>query len=134
MSIEVAHTVGTVLYIDDSLINTLLIERILVARPGVVFESAPDGRTGLDRAARLAPDLILLDLKLPDLGGEEVLVALRAAPATRAIPVIVLSAEMDPAVRRRLLDRGARWCLTKPFEIPELLALVDGSLSAGPPG
>ena len=128
VSIEDPGTCGTVLYIDDSPVNTMLIERILVSRPGVVFASAPDGRTGLDRAARLAPDLILLDLMLPDVGGEEVLVELRADPATRNIPVIVISAEMDPGVRRRLLDRGARWCLAKPFDIVELLGLVDGVL------
>ena len=128
MSIDESTAVGTVLYIDDSPINTMLVERILVSRPGVVFESAPDGRSGLDRAARLTPDLILLDLKLPDVSGEQVLASLRADPTTRTIPVIVISAEMDTEVRRRLLERGAQWCLTKPFAIAELLGLVDGSL------
>ena len=128
MSIEDPGTAGTVLYIDDSPVNTMLVERILVSRPGVVFESAPDGRTGLDRAAQLTPDLILLDLVLPDVSGEQVLVELRADPTTRTIPVIVISAELDPDVRRRLIDGGARWCLPKPFDILDLLALVDGSL------
>jgi CheY-like chemotaxis protein len=132
VSTEDPRPAGTVLYIDDSPINTMLIERILVSRPSVGFESAPDGRTGLDLAGRLIPDLILLDLKLPDISGEEVLVRLRADPTTEAIPVIIVSAEMDPAVHRRVLEQGAQWCLTKPFEVTELLGLVDGTLHPPP--
>jgi CheY-like chemotaxis protein len=123
--------VSHVLYIDDSAINTVLVERILASRPEVVFGSAPDGRSGLDRAMRLRPDLVLLDLTLPDIGGEQVLAELRADPATRAIPVIVVSGETDPAVHHRLLAQGAQWWLTKPYEINDLLRLVDDSLAAG---
>jgi CheY-like chemotaxis protein len=122
---------GTVLYIDDSPLNVMLVERILTGRPGVVFCSAPDGRTGLDRAAQLHPDLVLLDLELPDVSGEQVLAQLRADPATHAIPVIVISADIDPAVPRRVLAQGAQWCLIKPFEVTDLLSLVDGSLLPG---
>ena len=120
-----------VLYIDDSTINTVLVERILTSRPEVVFGSAPDGRSGLDSALRLRPDLVLLDLALPDISGEQVLARLRADPATRAIPVIVVSGETDPAVHHRLLAQGAQWWLTKPYEISDLLRLVDDSLAAG---
>lgn len=126
-----AAVAGTVLYIDDSDINTVLVERILTSRPDVVFGSAPDGRTGLECAVRLHPDLVLLDLTLPDLSGEQVLAQLRADPATRAIPVIVVSGETDPAVHHRLLAQGAQGCLTKPYEINELLRVVDNSLGAG---
>jgi CheY-like chemotaxis protein len=122
--------VSHVLYIDDSAINTVLVERILASRPEVVFGSAPDGRSGLDRALRLRPDLVLLDLTLPDISGEQVLARLRADPATRAIPVIVVSGETDPAVHHRLLAQGAQWWLTKPYEIDDLLRLVDNSLAA----
>jgi CheY-like chemotaxis protein len=121
-------TTGTVLYIEDNDINTLLVERILRARPGVVFDSAPDGRTGLDRAERLRPDLVLLDLELPDISGERVLAGLRTGPATRAIPVIVVSADIDPAVRRRILAAGANFFLTKPYDVTDLLGLVDEAL------
>jgi CheY-like chemotaxis protein len=118
-----------VLYIDDSAINTVLVERILALRPEVVFGSAPDGRSGLDRAMRQRPDLVLLDLTLPDISGEQVLARLRADPATRAIPVIVVSGETDPVVHHRLLAQGAQWWLTKPYEIDDLLRLVDSSLA-----
>jgi CheY-like chemotaxis protein len=128
---EGATVAGTVLYIEDSPINTVLVERILNSRPDVVFGSAPDGRTGLDRASRLHPDLVLLDLTLPDISGEQVLAQLRADPATRAIPVIVVSGDTDPAVRDRVLAQGAQ-CLTKPYDVSDLLRLVDNSLGSGP--
>jgi CheY-like chemotaxis protein len=126
---------GSVLYIEDNAINTILVERILRARPGVTFGSAPDGRSGLDRAARHRPDLVLLDLDLPDIGGEQVLAALRASADTRTIPVIVISGDTDPALHRRVLAGGAEFFLVKPYQITDLLGAVDGSLRpATPPG
>ena len=123
-------TTGTVLYIEDNAINAMLVERILRARPGVMFGSAPDGRTGLDRIDQLRPDLVLLDLELPDISGEQVLAALRAGAATRDIPVIVITADIDPAVHHRILVSGARGFLVKPYDITELLRAVDGSLQS----
>jgi CheY-like chemotaxis protein len=128
MNTDRGHPTGTVLYIEDNPINTLLVERILRARPGVVLGSAPDGRSGLDRAEQMRPDLVLLDLELPDISGEQVLVELRGDPATRAIPVIVISADIDPAVHHRILAGGAQFVLTKPYDIADLLRLVDGAL------
>jgi CheY-like chemotaxis protein len=128
---ETATVAGTVLYIDDNFVNTVLVERILASRPDVVFGSAADGRTGLDRAVRLHPDLLLLDLTLPDISGEQVLAELQADPATRAIPVIVVSGDTDPAMQHRVLAHGAQWCLIKPYEVEDLLRLVDESLGAG---
>lgn len=124
-------TAGVVLCIEDNPIITMLIERILATRPGVVFDSAPTGRTGMDRAVHLQPDLIILDLELPDMNGGQVLAHVRANPATRAIPVVVVSADLDPAVHHRLLGQGARSILTKPFDVTELLSLVDGVLGSG---
>ena len=130
---EQTHTAGTVLYIEDNPINTMLVERILRARPGVMFGSAPDGRTGLDRADQMRPDLVLLDLELPGIGGEQVLAALRASAATRNIPVIVISADIDPAVHHRILASGARFFLVKPYEVTDLLRAVDSSLCSDGP-
>jgi len=123
----------TVLYIEDNPINTMLVERILRARPGVMFRSAPDGRTGLDRADQMRPDLVLLDLELPDISGEQVLAALLSSAATRDIPVIVVSADIDPAVHRRILASGARLFLVKPYQVTDLLRAVDGSLRGDRP-
>ena len=125
---EQTHTSGTVLYIEDNPLNTVLVERILRARPGVLFGSAPDGRTGLDRVEQMRPDLVLLDLELPDISGEQVLATLSASAATRNTPVIVISADIDPAVRHRILAGGARFFLAKPYEVTDLLRVVDGSL------
>jgi CheY-like chemotaxis protein len=125
---EQTPTTGTVLYIEDNAINTMLVQRILRARPGLMFGSAPDGRTGLDRADQMRPDLVLLDLELPDISGEQVLAALRSSTATRNIPVIVISADIDPAVHERILASGAQFFLVKPYEVTDLLRAVDGSL------
>jgi CheY-like chemotaxis protein len=123
---------GHVLYIEDSELTTMLVERILAGRPGVVFGSAADGRTGLTRAAGSHPDLVLLDLELPDIGGERVLTELRADPATRGIPVVVVTADIDPIVHRRMLALGAQGCLVKPFEVTDLLRVVDRWLRPAP--
>jgi CheY-like chemotaxis protein len=71
------------------------------------------------------PDIILLDLNLPDLQGEDVLNELRAEAATAAIPVIVLSADASRGVVHRLLAGGAFAYLTKPIELAELRELLD---------
>jgi CheY-like chemotaxis protein len=71
------------------------------------------------------PDLILLDLHLPDLHGDQVLSELKAEPATAAIPVVVLSADASHGVIHRLLGNGALAYLTKPIELAELGKLLD---------
>src|SRR5208283_1726245 len=71
------------------------------------------------------PDLILLDLHLPDLTGEQVFSLLREEPATRWIPVVILSADATDVARAPLLERGAREFTTKPIGVHDLLELVD---------
>jgi CheY-like chemotaxis protein len=80
---------------------------------------------GLDLAGEHHPDLVLLDLHLPDMPGQEVLRRLRANPATAQIPVVVLSADARPSLIQQLLDQGARAFLTKPLDVKELLGLLD---------
>jgi PAS domain S-box-containing protein len=115
----------TVLCIEDSLPNLQLVERIVRRRPGAKLISAMRPQLGLDLAAQHHPDLVLLDLGLPDLSGEEVLRRLRAEPRTADVPVVVLSADARPAMISRLLDQGARAFLTKPLDVSELLGLLD---------
>lgn len=124
----------TVLYIEDNLINLKLVEDIIVRRPRVHLISALQGRRGLELAQDHRPDLILLDLNLPDIQGDELLRRLRQNPDTRRIPVVVISAEALPTQIRRILDAGARAYLTKPIDVAKLLALVDEILSGGPAG
>jgi signal transduction histidine kinase/ActR/RegA family two-component response regulator len=122
---------GTVLYIEDNLSNLRLVDRIVVRRPGVTLLSAMQGRRGLELARDHHPDLIILDLHLPDISGSEVLTRLLADPATKAIPVVILSADATPGRMSRLLEQGAQAYLTKPLNVRELLKLIDNTLRSG---
>jgi protein-histidine pros-kinase len=115
----------TVLYIEDNLSNLQLVDRILSRRPDVELISAMRPELGLELAGEHHPDLVLLDLHLPDMPGEEVFRRLRAAPETAAIPVAILSADARPSLIARLLDQGAQAFLTKPLDVGKLLGLLD---------
>jgi CheY-like chemotaxis protein len=116
---------ATLLNIEDNLANFSLIETILWERPGVKLLSALQGRLGLDLAEKHRPDLILLDLHLPDMKGDEVLAHLQSHPATRDIPVVVVSADATPGSVERLMRAGARGYLTKPLDVDRFLEMVD---------
>jgi len=127
---SVSHAAsGTVLYIEDNPANLRLIERVLARRPGVRLLTAIQGGIGLELARSRLPDMIFLDMHLPDMSGADVLQRLRAAPETAAIPVVVLSADATPHQIERQLAAGARAYLTKPLDINELLRLVDETLA-----
>jgi CheY-like chemotaxis protein len=90
--------------------------------------SAMQGRIGLALAREHQPDLILLDLHLPDIPGDEVLRRLQTDLRTRLIPVVAISADPTPGQSERLLAAGAHACLTKPVDVRELIRLVDATL------
>jgi hypothetical protein len=115
----------TVLYVEDNLANLQLIEHILGRHSRVKLISSMQGRLGIDLARQHRPDLILLDLHLPDLNGREVLRRLRENPLTEAIPVVILSADANPLQMDRLLMAGATRYLTKPIRVKEFLATLD---------
>jgi PAS domain S-box-containing protein len=117
-----------VLYIEDNLSNVTLIEHIVVHRPHVKLVTAMQGRLGLDLAREHKPDLILLDLHLPDISGEEVLHGLRQQPDLRNVPVIVISADATRGRIERLLGMGVLDYLPKPLDIKRFLELLDGTL------
>ncbi|HMA37693.1 MAG TPA: ATP-binding protein [Chloroflexia bacterium] len=121
---------GTVLYIEDNLSNLRLVEQVLGRQAGIRLITSQQGRLGLELAQAHHPDLILLDLHLPDMTGEEVLQQLQAEPATRAIPVVVISAGATAGQIARLLAAGAAAYLPKPFVVPELLQRLDQFLGA----
>jgi len=121
----------TVLYIEDNPANLKLVERIVLHRPGVRLLSAMQGRMGLDLARQHRPDLILLDLNLPDIPGDRVLAGLREDEATRDIPVAVVTADATPGQRRRLLEAGAFTYVTKPLRVKQLLQIFDQALEGG---
>jgi signal transduction histidine kinase/ActR/RegA family two-component response regulator len=119
----------TLLLIEDNLSNLRLVERILETRPHVSVLSAMQGGLGLELARQHRPDLIVLDLHLPDIPGDQLLHRLLADPATRSIPVVVASADATEGRIRRLLGVGAAEYLTKPIEVQRLLELVDRFLA-----
>jgi len=114
-----------ILYIEDNPSNLHLVESILAHRPGVKLIPAELGRVGIDVARRDHPDLVLLDLQLPDISGEDILRVLRADPSTRNIPVVVISAVATPEQVKRLSAAGIVAYFTKPLDIPRFLALLD---------
>lgn len=115
----------TILYIEDDLTISRLIERILDRRPGVKMIVAMQGGLGLDLAREHQPGVILLDLDLPDMRGEEVLRRLKADPLTREIPVLVISVGANAEEISELLASGAHGYLTKPLELPKFLDAID---------
>lgn len=125
----------TVLYFEDNLSNVRLIEQIVARRPGVELVVAMQGRIGLDMALTHQPDLILLDLHLPDMSGEEILHRLRASALTATTPIVILSADATPDQPKRLTAAGATWYLTKPINVPRILEMIDevGAATASTP-
>jgi CheY-like chemotaxis protein len=116
---------ASVLYIEDNPANIEVVSRFLRSRPNIRLHSVTSGQAGLDLARREVPDLILLDLHLPDLHGAEVLKRLKSEPATAGIAVAVLSAEAEPGVIRGMRGSGVVAYLTKPLNLTELGTLVD---------
>jgi CheY-like chemotaxis protein len=115
---------GSILYIEDNLSNLRLVEGALDRLPSVRLISAMHGTLGLDLARQHQPDLILLDLHLPDMNGHELLQRLRADPDTREIPVAIVSADATTRQIERLEAAGADEYLTKPLDVQRFLALV----------
>lgn len=92
-------------------------------------EEARDGREGLEKTRSLRPDLVITDVMMPEMSGEELVHAVRREPALDDIPIVVLTAKADDVLRARLLREGAQDHLTKPFGTEELRARV-GNLVA----
>jgi CheY-like chemotaxis protein len=121
---------GVVLYIDDNEDNVVLLRRLFKRKcPDIRLHTAMTGGDGVRVAIDDQPALILLDNRLPDASGEQVLRDLAATPATAAIPVVILSGDTNPATVNELLAAGAAEFLGKPFEASQLLAIVDSYLN-----
>ena len=119
----------SVLYIEDNPVNQVLMEGMLAQRPGLRLQMASLPETGLLMAAQAPPDLVLLDIQLPGIDGYEVLRRLRAQAATRAIPVVAVSANAMQADLDAALAAGFTDYVTKPLDLQRLLAVVDGLLA-----
>ena len=124
----------TIVYVEDNLANLTLVGRLLARLPDVHLIPVMKGRLALDLVREHQPDLVLLDLHLPDLHGRHVLQQLKCDPVTASIPIVVLSADATPAQFERLLSEGAAGYLTKPIDVESLLDRVRTSLGALPKG
>ena len=117
-----------ILLVEDNELNRDMLSRRLARRGHQVLE-ATDGEAALALAASERPDLILMDMSLPGLDGWEATRRLKAAPATRPIPVIALTAHAMVADRERSLEAGCDDFDTKPVEIERLLGKIARLLS-----
>ena len=128
---ERALKTSRILILDDEPANVRLLERLLERAGYAHFRSTTDSRQALPLYAELQPDLILLDMHLPDLPGDEELRQLRADPRTAAIPVVVISADATPGQIQRLRAAGAHDYLTKPLDLKKCLEVLDETLTEG---
>jgi signal transduction histidine kinase/ActR/RegA family two-component response regulator len=127
-AIRTYATTRTVLYIEDVAENLQLVERVLKRRPSITLLASAFGGAGLDLAREHHPDLILLDVHLPDMTGDEVIRSLRASPATSTIPVVALSADATKHQIDRVMAAGAVAYMTKPIDLRQLLQTVDNTI------
>ena len=118
-----------VLQVEDDPSNASLVSLVLARRPEVRLLSAEDARLGLELARQHHPDLLLLDLHLPDLPGDEMLYRVKAMPELADTKVVVVSADATPERIRRMLDQGVEGYLTKPVDVGALLRIVDDQLA-----
>ena len=118
----------TILYIEDNDENTKLVEKILCKYSSIKLVTAEDGLTGLQLAASISPDIILLDMQLPDLNGFDVLRKLRDDNLTASIPVLGVSANAMPQDINNALAAGFDNYVTKPINIRIFLEAINDAL------
>jgi diguanylate cyclase (GGDEF)-like protein len=121
----------TALVVEDDAAIRALISAALSGEGCRVLE-APDGRTALTTASDMRPDVVLLDIGLPDIDGLTVLRTLKNDAELREIPVVMVTAWADTDMVRQAMDRGAADYICKPFTIDDLLARVDASIQDAP--
>jgi PAS domain S-box-containing protein len=130
LALPLSDVRGTLLYIEDNESNQRLMERAVALRPGVILITASDGATGLELARERDPDVIFLDLHLPDVSGREVLRLLRTDRLDRNVPVVIVSADASPGQIKSMRAEGAYAYLTKPIDFEEMFDLLDEILVA----
>ena len=116
-------SIGRILVVDDVAGNVSLITALL-CRDGYLVSSATNGHDALKAVARDHPDLVLMDVRMPGLDGFDACEALKTNPATRLIPVVLMTAQQDTEDRIRGIEAGADDFITKPFNAHELRARI----------
>jgi len=123
-------SVHKLLYIEDNEDNLYMLTLWFDGLGRYEIVSAPDGAVGIAMAAAERPDLILMDLNLPEIDGWEATRRLKADPATRDIPIIALSAHAMAGDREKAIATGCDDFETKPIEFDRLLAKIEQALDA----
>ena len=119
------------LNIEDNLANAQLVEELISRRSDLKLITARNGKQGLQLAALHLPDVILLDIQLPDIGGMEVLKTLLGTVQTAKIPVVALSSDAYPKQIEEGMRAGFFAYLTKPYKITALFDYIDKALLTG---
>lgn len=130
--VEESPREAEIVHVEDNASNLELVRRIVSRRPGIRYTEVTEADAALAMVRERQPDLVLLDLQLAGTDGRTLLREMKADPALVAIPVAVLSADASPGRAEELRIAGAHAYLTKPFDVADLLALVDGLLSDPP--
>jgi two-component system, cell cycle response regulator DivK len=117
-----------ILYIEDNFDNRLLVRRVLQAEGYTVLE-AVDGHEGLAKAAEVQPDLILMDINLPELDGYEVTARLKQLPGMSRVPIIAVTANVMKGDREKTLAAGCDGYIQKPIDIDALPGHIERFLN-----
>jgi len=117
----------TILYIEDNPGNLVLVQRVLQAE-GYTVVGATDGQQGLDLAGESPPDLVLLDINLPEIDGYELASRLRDVPGMDDVPIIALTANVMRGDRERTLAAGCDGYIQKPVDVDTLPEQIAGFL------
>ena len=125
---------ATLLYVEDNPANLVLVEEVFRSRDDLCVLSAPDGLLGVQLARAHQPDVILMDIHLPGMSGEDAQRILRDDPKTAHIPVIALTASAMPREIEKGLAAGFFRYVTKPIDLDELIEAVDSALMQGHEG
>lgn len=124
---------GRILIVDDNIDNQDLV-RYLLEQADYEVMTAMDGREGLQKTLDLKPDLVLLDLSMPEMDGWDVARALRAEPKAANICIVALTAHILPGDRKKALDAGCDGYISKPLDVPNFAGQIASYLRKRNPG
>lgn len=122
----------TLLYVEDNIQNRQLLQAILKTTPNLKLITAEDAESGIDMAIHRKPDLILMDINLPEMDGFEALEKLKEFKETKHTPIVALSGNAMPLDIRKAIDSGFVDYLAKPFNVSELYQVIGGVLGNVP--
>jgi CheY-like chemotaxis protein len=118
----------TLLYVEDNPANMQLVQQIIQRHPDIQLLTAVTGNSGVELARSALPEVILMDINLPDLNGFEALKVLRSDPSTAHIPIIAISANAMPSDIEKGLKAGFFRYITKPIKVDEFIEALDVAL------